>query len=366
MIAVEGEVFLGDAPLEAELWFGGRYGNRRLHTRSDEDGKYRIHLPQAGKWATAIQSDSPKVTRTLRDVDVPESGDTEPVVVNLRIPDTRIFGKVSDEGMFPVADAIVTVIDYDRLERPASTRTDDSGSFEFVGLGPGELQVFAVAGDLRSEEEIVSLDEDRAQRRLLLTLQKGDRITGTLTSPIGPVPGAMLALVPEGNPNGHQKATDVRGQFTVRVPPGTTAIDFVALPPGHPLTVGRGLIQEGKVRLETAYQSGSLLIPGGIGALAKTAQPGGSLVIFREGVMIELGLLAEWQGMQQSLGHDVGDAELSILPNIAAGGYKACILRREERLRFVVNGTHPTRCSSTFVPVGGEGFLDPARLREEN
>lgn len=52
-----GRVTLGDDPLAATLWFGGRSGVRRIRFDSDEKGRFDGWLPEEGTWPVDLVSE---------------------------------------------------------------------------------------------------------------------------------------------------------------------------------------------------------------------------------------------------------------------------------------------------------------------
>lgn len=365
VVSVRGKVTLGNSPLAAELWFGGRYGERRLHTESDADGFFQTYLPESGMWRIGVHARDPGVTRTLKGVRVPEPEDGRPVTVDLRLPDTRLFGKAIDDEGRPVSDATVTVIDFKTRERPAMTRTDEIGDFSFHGLEPGAVQVSAQRGELRSNEVVAHLQDEPSPTRLFLTLRRAQEIRAVVRGPRGPVVGAVALTTPVGASVGDKVATDVQGRFSTRVPADTTALDVVVLPPGYVFTAQRLPITQGTVDVQLAEHGGTLMIPGGLTALFDVARGGDSLLLFNGPVTIQPQLLEEWERIQKALGHDTGEFELTILPDVAPGVYRTCLISPAEVSSFALRQSDPGRCISSQVVPGGTTLLDPADLRED-
>lgn len=362
IVTVEGTVTLGESPLAAEIWFGGKYGERRIHTTSQADGYYSVYLPAADSWRIALVSDDPRVSRTLREVVLPEADDSEAVHLDLHLPDTLIFGKAIDPESRPVQGAVVSVLDYTRMEHPVQVRTDETGSFEIRGLGPGTLQISANRGDLHSDEQILFLEDEDSRKRVFLTLRRGSEVTGMVQSSLGPVVGVMLFATPVGSSTGDQRITDVQGRFTTRVPPQTGLLDVVVLAPGLNFTARREPISNDRVNVEVAADGGTLVIPGGLSALRAAAGPDELLILFHESVPIAPGLLAEWKMLQESLGQQTGDEDVAVLPHMAVGEYRACLLRSSEAIELAHGSKDPSRCTSAFVAPASSALLDPEAL----
>src|ERR1041385_6613360 len=106
LISIEGSVTMGDAPLAATLWFGGRHGAERVVMRSNAKGEFRGLIPHDGKWRVSIETDQQDTFQTVADVHVRDGA----ARVSLKIPSNEVTGIVIDEHGDPVDGAAVTLI----------------------------------------------------------------------------------------------------------------------------------------------------------------------------------------------------------------------------------------------------------------
>src|SRR5204862_2702863 len=56
LVRVKGKALLGDKPLAATLWFGGRSGAKRVGMESGEDGNCVGMLPDNGRWTVEVSA----------------------------------------------------------------------------------------------------------------------------------------------------------------------------------------------------------------------------------------------------------------------------------------------------------------------
>src|SRR6185436_4006934 len=113
LVTLEGTLRLGQEPLAASLWFGGRSGAIRVRLESDEEGRFHGILPREGDWSLDVESSQPRLrTRARIDVLANRAGKATADIV---LPDTRVFGTVVDTKGKPVPRADVLVMT-ERLE----------------------------------------------------------------------------------------------------------------------------------------------------------------------------------------------------------------------------------------------------------
>lgn len=109
-----------------------------------------------------------------------------------------VSGRVVDDNEQPVADVSVraSVGGMQFGVEPRSAVSDSNGEFELLALGPGELQVTAVAdGWITAQSEELELAEGERQDDLHLVLSRGLAIAGRVLLPDGaPASGAEVVL----------------------------------------------------------------------------------------------------------------------------------------------------------------------------
>jgi hypothetical protein len=159
LVMVSGRVRLGDEPLAATLWFGGRHGVPQVTFESGEDGTFQGILPRDGQWLLEIEALEPRIQSHAKvEVRPDRHGRAE---VEIAVPDTLLFGKVVDDQGKPANHADLLVGDeIDSLHLTAG----DDGAFEFRALPPGIVLLSArrasPEGLASSDRVLVPLAED--------------------------------------------------------------------------------------------------------------------------------------------------------------------------------------------------------------
>lgn len=314
---IEGKVFLGDEPLAASLAFGGRHGLRSVEFSSDREGAFQGVLPKLGTWRVDIEASDPPF-RVSRSVEVEGIGDDRGEV-EIRLPDTRLVGKVLDEKGMPAADAFVGITVEDGI---SDLPTDSRGRFELRGLPPGRAILAASRGkgaDRQTSDEVsVLLSEKESPLPVTLTLQSGEMWSGRVESPLGPVPGASImaaALSPDSGPVRTQ--SDLSGAFSVRLPRKAKAAYAVVAAPGfglkaQPFERGRPLV--------LGRESGTLSLEFPDRREGGTASIG--VEIFQDGLLVPRQILFSWGVLQGERG-EPGQV-FRHLAGMAPGNYRIC------------------------------------------
>lgn len=358
MVEVEGEVTLGEHPVQAQLWFGGRRGAPRVELATDDEGRFAGVLPRPGIWRVDIEAQEPRISRTLRALEVEEPEGGRPARLRLELPDTELSGQVvqPDYSPAPGAMVLVTALDDGSLSRQVA---DAEGRFRFRGLEFGRYQVNALWSErgrkLSAEPVNPRLTESTPDREYRVILSDAEPFEGRVIGAAGPVMGAKVALFPRGTGGsfrggiGNTVSTDVQGKFTTRVPRGTAVLDVTILPPGGALATYRVQAPfDGERLFEVEHLGGTLELAGvRFDPLdATVAQP----VLFLDGVMVDAFLLEEWARLHG--GSLAGEGTLSI-PDLAPGQVVACRVPMHRQARLAIGPADPSslRCA--------EGFLSP-------
>lgn len=245
IVAIEGVLRHGDRPATGRIWFGGRYGAPRVEVDTDEDGRFEAVLPRDGRWPVDVETALPPSNGGF---DEAQDGMLQAKLttrvddgekVELRIPDTVVFGWVVDPDGRPVEDATVTAV-VGVLANRSSTGTD--GAFTVRGLPEGELVLSARHGSQKTGERATqprafTLDEGFPVGPIRLTLETEREVSGVVRDRGGPVTGATVYLF------GHVPAlsyvgigrSDADGRFTLRVPESAHQLRALILAPGRGL-----------------------------------------------------------------------------------------------------------------------------------
>lgn len=357
LVAITGMVLLGDDPLQAELFFGGRNGAVRVMIEADDDGRFSGVLPRAGQWDVDVVASDPEVRTRLTDVDVDEPQGDEPVEIVLHIPDTVVHGTVVDVSSEPIEGAMVKIF------QPSTTGatwtfSDEDGAFETRGLQPREIVLEAEAQRgselLSSGAHSLVVSEDEPQNvRLVLTSRRV--IAGRVTHGGSGVPGALVRVAALGASGALQglslpeTSTDLDGSFSLHVDSSASAAELVVLPPGHTLlatTVGapaRDLFLEvddlgGTLRLLTpANTEGVHFYP----------------LLTYEGLLLDINTLRRWQFLNRQDATLDGDMLLVAMP---AGRYQLCAVSMESGPRSLAAVWEAIRSPA---PGCQQGLLSP-------
>ncbi|HXU47384.1 MAG TPA: carboxypeptidase-like regulatory domain-containing protein [Thermoanaerobaculia bacterium] len=320
LIDLKGTVSLGDRPLAATLWFGGRYGAPRVEMSSNAKGEFAGVVPKAGSWKVEVSSPEPELQSEARvKVEPNPQGTAE---VEIELPDTSIAGQVVDATGLPVAGARVSLRGADHQEQ---AQTGPEGRFLFRGVAEGPVRMTAAVeapSHASSEDATLEVRAGEPAGPVVLRLREMRRLSGRVVSPIGPLAGARLVIFPQRPSPGSPQIARSRGDgsFEVDVPKSTASALVVVSPPGHALRAVDVRTGEEPILVPVTAEAGTLEI--------SWTQPGarddgnllGSVTV--DGLPLPTGELFQW-----ALGH----GERFETPtgfrvaNLAPGFYRACI-----------------------------------------
>jgi hypothetical protein len=234
IVYVEGALRRGDEGLEGSLWFGGQYGTPSIRMEADEQGEFRGMLPRDGEWMVDVVI-SPGEDALAAKATVTVDKETNVARADVTIPDNRIEGIVVDTAGAPVPRADVT---FNRgPQRLALAVTDAQGRFSVRGVTSGEAEVFASATGARSPIMNVAVDAG-PNAPLRLVVHELPQIKSRVLGPAGPVPGARVAIWPEGGGRVSLAVTDSDGYFLTMGHPPTERLNLAVHSPGLALFVG--------------------------------------------------------------------------------------------------------------------------------
>lgn len=234
IVYVEGTLRRGQEALEGSLWFGGQYGTPSIRIEAGEQGEFRGMLPRDGEWVVEVVI-PPGEDALAAKATVSVDQETNVARADVTIPDNRIEGIVVDTAGVPVPRADVT---FNRgPQRLAFAVTDAQGRFSVRGVTSGEAEVFAAATGARSPIVKVAVD-DGPNAPLRLVVHELPQIKSRVLGPSGPVPGARVAIWPEGGGRVSLAVTDSEGYFLTMGHPPTERLNLVVHSPGLALFVG--------------------------------------------------------------------------------------------------------------------------------
>ena len=338
-ISVRGDVTLGDEPLPAKLWFGGRMESRRIAIDSDEEGHYEGILPEEGDWWVQVESKEEKVKSGLW---VKVSADDKGVATaDLSLPDTEVSGVVVGPDNRPASHASLSIDDSQGGSLTSSA--GDDGRFRIRGLPPGEIQIVASGGAAPQASSALvgaTLEDGRVTGPIVLRLVEARSIEGRVLAGGAPVAGAAIEAMPEGGGIGDTAGTDVTGRFSLDLRADARFVDLEVAPPRGGLTAARvDVSSRAPVVIDTGTDPGTvrLLLPE---KRSKGAHP--VLLLFQDEIPVSVQTLFGWlrsNGMPQGL----EDAQQLMLPRMAPGAYRVCF----------GESSGDTPCASGYLSPGG-------------
>lgn len=344
IVSIKGHLRLGDDPLSAAIWFGGRHGAAALRLDSDAKGSFRGFLPRTGKWLVEVESEEPRVRRVLRDVDIrdPDDGSAS---LDLRLPATTLKGSVLGPEDVPMAAANVIAKTDDAL---VQTTSDSTGHFELHGLPEGIVALSATAAGKYSSDSLeISLQHDHTTE-VEIRLRESLKVTGLVSSGGMGVPGATVMLWPTHDifPNIKPVSTAPNGAFSTSVPASTTSVNVIVLAPGFALYARQVDIQTSQNIVCELSQRGASLTIERKSESSSRSQP----FLMHDGVPIFAPILSQWIRLHG--GGKLSRARLTIA-DLEPGLYVGCVSDEANSLSAIARGARPAgQCANvTIMPL---------------
>jgi hypothetical protein len=354
-VTLSGKIRLGEEPLDAVLWFGGRSGATSIKMEADAGGRFHGVLPHEGPWRIEVEAKKPAFsTWTQGEVQANRAGKAS---LDIILPDTRLFGRVVDEQEKPVPAADISV----RGERlDLHEVADSAGAFEVIGLPEGGVWLAAEAASRVSDRVSANLVEGRAVGPVELKLRQTKRLNGLVSSSLGPVAGArvmILARTPDGG--GAVAMTDTEGAFQVNLPQAASRIAAIASAPGFALRAFDAAADDKPLLLQVTEDKGNLEV-----ALPLTREDllrkNFVLVAFQNGLPIPTSVLSQWAS-DHGWSRDSVDSTLRV-PDVAPGEYRVCFVPRAlEMLVAWSSVPEGASCDSGILASGATLSLKPGR-----
>lgn len=322
-VRIQGTVRLGKEPLQATLWFGGRSAARRARFVSDQEGRFEGLLPEEGIWAVELVSEAEGLRLKLDMIEVQKLPGAEHAKVEVRIPNTKVRGRVVDERGQPVAQASILMASFGR---PGSKAESDSeGNFEVRGLPAGDIVLRAEKGEGESEWQQAHLAEDQESPELRLVLLARVAIHGQVLSSHGPVPGAQILATAELGParaaSGDTAVSGASGEFKLRLPASTHMMHLSVLAPGYATRMMLIPLSSQPLLISLEPTGGTLIFDFGDLTRHELLRLGAGL-LFHGGSFVPLGGTLRWAQLQRT---PQPDTHKLVLANMEAGEYLLCV-----------------------------------------
>ncbi|HET7436713.1 MAG TPA: carboxypeptidase-like regulatory domain-containing protein, partial [Thermoanaerobaculia bacterium] len=258
---VTGSLRLGDAGVAAKLTIRGA-SDATIQTASGDDGTFRITLPRGIEDNLTIVIDSPllNLKRTITNARIARDADGA-ARLDVRLPLTRLAGRVIDGDDHPQPNSLVTVFGPGGAETIQLT-TERDGEFVLNGLAPGDYQLRAESDALiASDMAHVTVSEDGDEARVVLTVKEEHEMSGVVFSGHGAVPGARVWPSSTDRPTNvtFPRNADVNGRFAFVLPNGSSECDFQVDAPGFAGRLFHRRVTPGEPVVIRVDQNGGML-----------------------------------------------------------------------------------------------------------
>lgn len=239
-VMIRGAVTLVGEPVPARGRFNDGYGKIATFS-TDDEGRLSAMLPKEGKWDVEIWPRRGGAEVTLNDVEVRRSKVTGYADVDLELPAGRVRGVVVDAAGKPVEGHI-------SIKRGAkyvaSGKTATDGTFNLIGVPPGEVTLLATTQNREESELIRHRVNDDASVRIVV--RKKRQFRGRLVTADGrPIAGARVH---------HRNAwrfwreltTGPAGELSFAASPTNPHVELIIDAPGMPAKFAAVPVEEGR------------------------------------------------------------------------------------------------------------------------
>lgn len=356
VVPVEGRASLGDEPLVATIWLGGKLGARRVRFDSDREGRFEGFVPAEGTWPAELVSEAEGLRIALEPLEVNVPPGKRTAVVEIRVPDTTLAGEVVDEDGRRAPGARIAL---SGSRKTSEAIADDEGEFRIRGIAPPYVVLEAIEGSRSSGPVRAVVAEGEETPWLRLVVRGMVEVEGQVLSRTGPVPGAEVIAWPGMNQvafaSSESSRTGASGQFKLRFPSDTRSLSVVVVAPGYPLHMSQvGLEPERPLHVPLEGLGGTLVIELPAAEDGRTSTSG---LLVHGGAFAPLSIFTTL--LRQRASVHVGPAEV-VIPAIESGEYSFCRGSVQD-LRY--GQVPPARCVSGFLPPGGTLTLARSNAR---
>lgn len=358
LLEVRGSLSQGDDGLAATvLLSSAELRAAQIKLGSDVDGLFEGYLPGEGTWEVQVSLENGRTTVGLEPVTIRRRSGKGFAEINLRVPDTRVEGKVVREGGIPVAGADVRAGTIITGRGETLTTTDAKGSFLLQGLPEGAYVLFARTADEEESDGVpVSLDEDLDSPSVTLTLRSERELVGVVRSRQGAVPGATVIAIPEmaglASASLHETYTGAGGVFRSKVPSTVSAATLVVAAPGFAIRIVRDALPAAGQPLivEVDSGSGTISVPPEVLSPVPAGEQQSMPILFHDGAAVPLALILRLTATSRRIAGRAGALDL---PNLESGSYMLCAGKDATRAWREGSAPPEESCRGGFLPPGG-------------
>ena len=346
VIPVEGRLTLGGKPLAGVVVFGGVHGKVAIKVWTDDLGRFECTLPREGEWEVTVGSRNPQLKRDMGNVPIRKRPGKAVAEVTIEIPDTLVEGKVVDESGRSVARASVVARSLSTREPQTEIQTDRHGDFQFRGLGVGRTLLMASSEGLVSDATQLEVRSENPVRNTVLVLRGRKQLAGRVVSSSGGVIGAVVTVVPVGQPSpGSEAVTGIDGRFEVAIPSWASEANIVVMAVGYSWSANR---------VQVPPKENSLIVlrvqPLGGAITVRVPQPPNdprrvTTVLEHNGVVVGFPTLIRWMGMNR-----VQPGEPLTIPALEPGSYRVCALPAPSAIQLAAGSlTRDAVCTESLI-----------------
>lgn len=343
---VQGQVLWGSSALKAELALGGKYGERRVVTGTDDEGHFEAHVPEAlaatASWVVAVRSEEAGVDTTLHGVKA-EGG-----FLKIVVPKTKVAGRLVGAAPTDLKGAIVHLVSESTAQ--SISRLGKDGAFAFLGVAEGEYALFGESDDKLTERLRVLVMKDGQVSGLVLRLRPSVRAKVRVLTPEGtPVPGAVVGLFPRQAPDagGMQEITNLEGEADFGLLPEWDAVVLNVAARGYGFHVASYAREKEQPILVTLGRSLAEL------AVKMDLTTPDVPVLLHRGGFVDVRVLAgAWtRPSDPGFGHNLRELE--------PGRYRLCRAKAEEYGALLRSGFATARaCTDVFLEPSGVATVE--------
>jgi hypothetical protein len=261
LVNVVGSLSRSGKGVRAQLRFNGR-DRTNVVLNSGDDGNFTGALPRDGKWWVDISRSGSTSVKRLGPIDV-RRDETGSAKVDLRLSEGSLHGIVVDEDGKPADGAVFLQRSGKRLLE--TEIASDTGRFSFDDLETGSATIEARSSKGETGPVQVEVTKTGDNDVKLVVLERAT-ISGWVTTDTAyPITGAYIRAIGSTFNDRRQVSTGPAGEFTLKVPRGTSAVTIVVLPYEGPVFLRRLAVSSSRQRIVAPRLGGKLLLRGGEG-----------------------------------------------------------------------------------------------------